>query len=114
MWMFIIKLVIALAIIITATQIARVKPDLAGLIAVMPLTGLIVMVWVWHDNGGDAAVMNRYTLGAVWGIIPAILFFLTSYICFRKQLHLGVVLALSFAVWVAGALVHQYFISQTK
>jgi uncharacterized membrane protein (GlpM family) len=107
---FVIKLFVAVIIIILAQYIAQSRPSLAGLIAVMPLTGLIVMLWVWHNSGGDAAKMDQYTLGAVWGIIPAILFFAVAYFCFRARLHLYAVLVLSTATWVIAALIHQYFL----
>ena len=106
------KLLIAVCVILTATYIGRSRVELAGLIAVMPLTGLVVMLWIWHDSGGDAYKMSRYTIGAVLGIIPAILFFLVSFICFRKQMHLGWILALGFSAWLAAAFVHQFFLSK--
>ena len=40
----VIKLLISVSIIIFCTQIGRKLPTLAGLVAVMPLTGLIVLV----------------------------------------------------------------------
>ncbi len=110
---FAIKLIIAIAIIVTCSLIAKSRPELAGLIAVMPLTGLLVMLWVYTDNQGDTVEMGRYTLGAVWGIIPALFFFVAAYVCFRCHLHLAWVLAISASVWLAGAVVHQYFLAPT-
>ena len=110
-WMdFVIKLLITIGVVVACTQIAKTRPELAGLIAVMPLTGLIVLLWVYSGCGGDAVTMTRYTQGALWGIVPAILFFLTAFWCFRRNLHLGVVLGVSAAVWLAAALVHQYLL----
>ena len=43
---FLLKLVITNAVIIACTQIGRKYPTLAGLIATMPLTSLIVLVWL--------------------------------------------------------------------
>lgn len=107
---FIVKMVIAVVVISLAGQLARSRPTLAGLIAVMPLTGLLVMLWVWHDSGGDATRMTRYTLGAVWGIIPAMLFFGVAYFCFRAKLHPALVLGLSMGAWVVAAVVHQWLL----
>ena len=107
---FAIKLVIVVIIIVTAQYIATHRPSLAGLIAVMPLTGLMVMLWVWHNSKGETTTMTQYSLGAVLGIIPAILFFLVAFFCFRAKLHLAFVLGLSAAVWIAGALAHQHFL----
>ena len=104
---FVIKLFISVALILLCSSIGKKLPSLAGLIAVMPLTGLLVMLWVYSDNPGDYAKMINYTRGALWGIIPSILFFLVAFFCFQKHLPLWVVLCASFAVWIAAAFIHQ-------
>ena len=103
----VIKLLISVSIIIFCTQIGRKLPALAGLIAVMPLTGLIVLVWIYLDNPGNFNLMTDYTKGALWGILPTILFFLVAFFCFQKRLSLWIVLCASFAVWIVAAFVHQ-------
>jgi uncharacterized membrane protein (GlpM family) len=109
---FVIKLLISLFVIILCTQIGRKLPTLAGLIAVMPLTGLIVLLWIYSDNAGDFNLMTNYTKGALWGIIPSILFFLAAFICFHRQLALWIVLSISFAVWIIGAFIHQWLLNK--
>jgi len=109
---FIVKLLISVCVIIFCTQIARKVPSLAGLIAVMPLTGLIVLLWVYSDSQGDVTVMTDYIKGALWGIIPSILFFIAAYICFRRQMSIWIVLSISFSVWIVAAYIHQYFLSK--
>jgi uncharacterized membrane protein (GlpM family) len=104
---FAIKLLISLCIITACTQIGRKLPSLAGLIAVMPLTGLIVLVWLYLDNPENPNLMIEYTKGALWGIIPSILFFLVAFLCFHKRLSLWIVLCASFAVWLVAAFIHQ-------
>ncbi len=107
---FVIKLAIAVLVIVLCTQIARIRPTLAGLIVVMPLTGLIVLLWVYSDCQADPVRMSRYTLGAVWGILPTLIFFGSAYVCFRRGMTLGWVLGISSIVWILAALVHQYFL----
>ncbi|MCK5557695.1 MAG: DUF3147 family protein [Candidatus Hydrogenedentes bacterium] len=104
-----IKAMISLAIILLCTGIGKKVPSLAGLIAVMPLTGALVLVWLYVDTGGSSATMQKYVTGALWGILPSILFFLVAFLCFRKRLALPMVLSASFGVWLLGALVHQWF-----
>ena len=72
---FVIKLLISVGIIILCTQVGRKLPTLAGLIAVMPLTGLLVLLWLYSDNPGNFVLLSDYTKGALWGIGPSILFF---------------------------------------
>jgi uncharacterized membrane protein (GlpM family) len=104
----ILKLALSLAVILAATLIGRKWPSLAGLVAVMPLTGALVLVWVALDSGSDPRVMQQFTRGALWGLLPTILFFFVAYLCFRKGLALPLVLATSFGAWLAAALIHQW------
>ena len=107
---FFIKLLASVVIIVLSRQIARKLPTLGGLIATMPLTGVIVLLWLYTDNPGNFPLMQNYTKGAVWGILPSILFFITAFICFTRHLPLSLVLAISFGVWLIGACIHQWFL----
>ena len=80
---FIVKLAASLAIIIIASQIGRRYPTLGGLIATMPLTSLVVLLWIYSDNPADHKLLREYSLGALWGIAPTILFFAAV----SKQCH---------------------------
>src|SRR5512135_3477644 len=100
---FLIKLLIAALVIAFCTGIGKKLPQLAGLIAVMPLTGLIVLVWLYLDNPGNFDLMAGYTKGALFGILPTMLFFLTCYICFQRRLSLTIALFAGFAVWIIAA-----------
>ena len=70
-----IKAALSLVIIFVATGIAKRFPSAAGLIGVMPLTGALVLVWIYLENKGDQRIMEDYTRGALWGILPIILFY---------------------------------------
>lgn len=109
---FLLKLLISVSIIIFCTQIGRKLPSLAGLIAVMPLTSLVVLIWLYLDHPGDFNLMADYSKGALWGIIPTILFFLVAVICFQRQLPFWMVLCAGFAVWLAAAFVHQLLLGR--
>jgi uncharacterized membrane protein (GlpM family) len=85
-------------------------PSLGGLIATMPLTGVIVLIWLYADNPGNSDLMANYTRGAMWGILPSILFYFVSFICFRKHLSIGITLCAGFAIWLIGAFIHQLFL----
>ena len=107
---YVIRVLITLGIIIFCGQIGRKMPTLAGLIAVMPLTGLMVLLWIYMDNPGDTAVLSQYIKGAVWGILPSMLFFFVAFFCFCRQMSLTMVLSVSFGVWLVGACVHQWLL----
>lgn len=107
---FLVKLVITNLIIVSCARIGGKHPSLGGLIATMPLTSLLVLIWLHLDNPGNFRLMSDYTRGVLWGIIPTILFFAAAYFCFRRQLPLALALSAGFAVWLAGAAVHQWLV----
>ncbi len=107
---FFVKLVVTNLIIIVCVQLGRKFPTLAGLIATMPLTSLIVLIWLHTDNPGDFRLMADYTKGVLWGIIPTILFFAAAWLCFRRQWPLSTALSAGFGVWLVGAVVHQWLV----
>lgn len=107
---YLIKTVLSVLIILGATALGRRFPSAAGLIGVMPLTGALVLVWMYWDNRGNSEVMQGFARGAVWGILPSLLFFIVALLCFKRQMPLAVVLAASFGAWMAGAFVHQWLL----
>jgi uncharacterized membrane protein (GlpM family) len=102
-----LKIIISTTVILLATSIAKKYPSIAGLIAVMPLAGAMVLGWVYFENNGDSEVMQEFTKGALGGILPSILFYLTALICFKKQFSLPVVLLSCFGIWLVSAMIHQ-------
>ena len=108
---FIVKLLTSVVLIILATQIGKKIPSAAGLIATMPLTGLIVMMWLYFDNRGNHYVMEQYSKGAMWGILPSFMFFLTTLLCFKRNMTLPFVLVAGTGAWLIGAALHQWFLN---
>lgn len=106
----IFKAILSVTIILLATEIGKKIPSAAGLIGVMPLTGALVLVWLYLENKGDPVIMQDFTRGAIWGILPSILFFLVALYCFKRGFPLSIVLILSFTAWIATAIIHQWLL----
>jgi uncharacterized membrane protein (GlpM family) len=102
-----LKLLISNFIILLCVWLGRRFPSLGGLIATMPLTSLIVLVWLRHDNPNDRAMLPAYVEGVFFGVIPTMLFFGAAWFCLKKGFHFPATLIVSFAVWTAAALLHQ-------
>ncbi len=107
----VIKIILSLAIILAATAVVRRTPSLAGLIGVMPLTGALVFVWLYLENKADTKLLLDSARGSVWGLIPSIGFFVVLYLLLKNGVSFPFAFGLSFLVWIAGAVVHQYFLS---
>ena len=107
---FFLKLLLTNAIIIACAMTGRKFPHLAGLIATMQLTSLIVLIWLHSDNPGNYKLMVLYTEGVLWGIVPTIFFFAAANICFNRQFTLLPTLSAAFGIWLLGALAHQWLL----
>lgn len=107
---FFLKLLVTNVVIIACARIGRHSPSLGGLIATMPLTSLLVLLWLAADTPGNTNLFTDYTRGVLWGIVPTILFFLVAHLCFRRELPFAVTLLSAFAVWILGAVAHQWLV----
>jgi len=104
---FALKLLLSNLVILTCVWLGRRHPSLAGLIATMPLTSLIVLLWLYFDNPGEKGGLTIYVGGVFFGVIPTLIFFGAVWLCLRKGAPLTVSLAAGFAVWIAAAFLHQ-------
>lgn len=106
---FLIKTVISALIIAAVSELAKRFPSTGGLIAAMPLTTLLALIWLYLDTG-DYQLAAAFTRSVLFAIIPTIFFFITALFLFRRGVPFVAVLILSFAVFAAAALIHQIFI----
>ena len=104
---FLVKLAVAVGIITLCSQIGGKFPRLAGLIATMPLTGLLVLIWLYSENPGKVDTLTQYVRGALWGIGPSILFFLALWLCLRYGIGMALALTAGALCWLGAAVVHR-------
>lgn len=104
---FFVKLLLSNLVILTCVRIGRTMPTLGGLIATMPLTSLIVMLWLYRDSRGDIHLLGRYTSGVLVGIGPTVLFFFVVWFFLRRGIPFGLALCAGLLAWVSGAVAHQ-------
>jgi uncharacterized membrane protein (GlpM family) len=74
----------------------------------MPLTGALVLAWVFLENNGDPKIMQRFAKGALWGILASTQFFLVAFFCHKGKIPLIALLAASFSAWLVAAMIHQW------
>lgn len=105
--LFVAKLIVTNCIILSCVWLGKRYPSLAGLIATMPITTLIVLLWLHHDNPGQREQLSAYVGGVFFGVVPTMLFFGTAWLCLQRDWQLPATLLLAFAAWLAAAAVHQ-------
>jgi hypothetical protein len=95
----VIKAVISGVIVAAVSEIARRYPTWGGLVASLPLTSLLAMLWLWRDSGEPERVAELST-SAFWFIIPSLPLFLVLPALLRS----GMAFWLAMAISVVGTL----------
>ena len=106
---FIVKVAVSAVIIAGVSELAKRMPSLGGLIAAMPLTTLLVLIWLFAGTG-DYQLAHTFTRSVLYAIIPTIFFFITALYLFKRGTSFIIILLVSFVVFLGAAAVHQYFL----
>jgi len=96
---FFIKAAVSGAIVAAISEIARRYPGWGGLVASLPLTSLLAMVWLWRDTG-DGAQVAALAGSTFWFILPSLPLFIALPLLLRS----GVGFWVSMSVVVVGTL----------
>jgi hypothetical protein len=97
-----IKAAISGIIVALVSEIARRYPGWGGLVASLPLTSLLAMLWLWRDTG-DAEQVAELSANTLWFIIPSLPFFIALPLLLRSGIgfwaSLGIVVAATLALY---------------
>ena len=94
-----IKAAISGVLVALISEIARRYPGWGGLVASLPITSLLAMLWLWRDTG-DPERVAALSIGTFWFFLPSMPLFLVLPALLRS----GVGLRASMAIVVAGTL----------
>ncbi|HTD76181.1 MAG TPA: DUF3147 family protein [Chloroflexota bacterium] len=86
-------------IVAAVSEIARRYPGWGGLVASLPLTSLLAMLWLWRDTG-DPLRVAELSASTIWFILPSVPLFIALPLLLRS----GVAFWLSMALVIAGTL----------
>ena len=97
-----IKAALSGAIVAAVSEIARRYPTWGGLVASLPLTSLLAMLWLWRDTG-DAGRVAELSASTIWFILPSLPLFVALPLLLRSGLgfwaSMGIVIAGTLALY---------------
>ena len=97
---FVIKAALSGAIVAAVSEIARRYPGWGGLVASLPLTSLLAMMWLWRDSG-DSERVAELSVSAFWFVIPSLPLFLIVPSLLRSGFGFWAAIAVSVAATLA-------------
>lgn len=95
----IVKAALSGVIVAAVSEIARRYPGWGGLVASLPLTSLLAMLWLWRDTN-DPGRVAELAGSTFWFILPS----LPLFVALPLLLKNGMGFWLSMAIVVAGTL----------
>jgi hypothetical protein len=99
-----IRALVSGCLIAAASEIARRNPGWGGLVASLPLTSLIAVMWLWHDTQDPVRAADFLT-GTTWYVIASLPAFVVMAAMLRKGTGFLPALAAGVVAGMAGYLV---------
>ena len=72
---FLLKTLLSALAIAAISELAKRHGYLASILASLPLTSVLAMIWLYRDTG-DAEKVARLSIGVFWMVAPSLGFFL--------------------------------------
>jgi hypothetical protein len=99
-----IKAALSGAIVAAVSEIARRNPGWGGILAALPLTSLLAMIWLYRDSG-DSERVAQLVGSTFWFILPSLPLFIALPWLLRSGVGfwvaLGIALAGTLALYAA-------------
>jgi hypothetical protein len=95
----VIKAALSGMIVAAVSEIARRYPSWGGLVASLPLTSLLAMIWLFRDTHSPERVAEL-SMSTFWFIVPSLPLFIALPLLIRSDIPFWV----SVAIAVAGTL----------
>lgn len=80
---FIVKTLVSAVIIVIISTVSKKYPGLGGLIASLPLTSLLAMIWLYQETQ-DVQKVVSLSNSIFWMILPSLIFFIVLPIFIRN------------------------------
>ncbi len=98
-------------IVVALSELAKRHPVLSGLIAAMPLTTLLVIMWIYVDSR-DVARIQAFSTAVLWALIPTSLFFIALVLVLKRSSSFGLAMAVASLIWLVGAVIHMMILGR--
>lgn len=73
--LYLIKLLISAGMIVLVSEVAKKYPGLGGLLASLPLTSLLGILWIYGETR-DLEKISAHSVSVFWYVLPSLPMFL--------------------------------------
>ena len=98
---FLLRVGVSALLIAVASELARRQAWFGALIASLPLTSILAMIWLWRD-GTEPAQIAAFATSIFWLVIPSLLLFIVMPLMLRSGFGFWISLGAGCAATLAG------------
>ena len=104
-----IKVLLTSVLVVAVSEAAKRSSLFGALIASIPLTSVLAMIWLYVDTR-DAEAVARLASGIFWLVLPSLVLFVSLPFLIRSGLDVPISLALSITLTVVAYFAMLYFL----
>ena len=101
MTQFLLKVLISALVVAAASELARRQAWFGALIASLPLTSILALIWLWRDDA-EPAQIAAFAGGIFWLVLPSLLLFIVMPLMLRSGFGFWTSLGVGCAATVLG------------
>jgi uncharacterized membrane protein (GlpM family) len=96
---YLIKLFISAGMIVLVSEVSKRQPGLGGLLASLPLTALLGILWIYTETR-DLAKISAHCVGIFWYVLPSLPMFLLLPWFIQLKMPFGIAFVLSCVITI--------------
>jgi hypothetical protein len=100
MTQYIVKIVVTAALVIAITEVSKRSSLLGGLLASLPLTSMLALVWFYIDTK-DTGKVAALTTSIFWLVLPSLALFIALPLLLKTKLNFYAALGGATAIMLA-------------
>ena len=98
---FLIKTFLSAVIIAAASELGKRSSALGAILAALPMTSVMVLIWLYLDTRDPAKVADL-SVSIFWAVLPSFIFFLSLPLLLKNGFRFPSAMTLSCLLMVAG------------
>lgn len=108
---FLLKLAITVTVVLVASALARRTGWIGALVASLPLTSLLVLVWLYADTRDPKQVADL-AMGIFWFVLGSLPFFLVLALGLHQDWHVALAFGAATSAGFAGVSLSQWLLTR--
>src|SRR3989338_1316629 len=108
---FVVKIIVSAVIVALVSEIGKRFTWMAALIASLPLTATLSMIWLYHDTR-DADKIISLSWNIFWAVIPSQAFFVALPLLLKSGMKFAPAMVLSILIMFAAYTVYAFVLGR--